>query len=233
MTTPIRAVVFDIFGTLVDWRTGIAREVRGRLGSRVADPEAFADAWRALYQPSMEQVRSGQRPYAKLDVLHRESLDRVLADLKLHGVDEATRRDLTLAWHRLDAWPDVKPALARLRERFRIAPCSNGHIALMANLARRNGFPWDAICGADLAKDYKPKAAVYLSAADAFDCQPGEVLMVAAHSSDLAAAEAAGLRGAFVARPQEMAHGRGEKHATQPVDYSAPDLGHLATQLGT
>jgi 2-haloacid dehalogenase len=233
MAEPIRAVIFDVFGTLVDWRTGIAREVHGRLGRRVADPEAVADAWRALYQPSMEAVRSGQRPYAKLDVLHRESLDRVLADLKLHDVDEPTRRELTLAWHRLDAWPDVKPALLRLRERFRLAPCSNGNIALMADLARRNGLPWDTICGADLARDYKPKPAVYRAAADAFDCRPAEVLMVAAHSSDLAAAEAAGLRTAFVARPQEMAHGRGERHAAQPVDYSAPDLAHLATQLGT
>jgi 2-haloacid dehalogenase len=229
----IRALIFDVFGTLVDWRSGVAREVKARLGDTVRDPHAFADAWRAQYQPAMEAVRSGALPFSKLDLLHRHNLDKVLADHRLQHVDEKTRRELNGAWHRLDAWPDVAPALLRLRERFRIAPCSNGNVSLMVDLARRNGFPWDAILGAEFARDYKPKAAVYLSAAEAFDCAPGEVLMVAAHSSDLLAAERAGLRTAHLARPDEAGPGRGEKHAAQPVDYSAPELLHLAMQLGT
>ncbi|MFO1271864.1 MAG: haloacid dehalogenase type II [Rubrivivax sp.] len=229
----IRALVFDVFGTLVDWRTSIAREVKGRLGDLVNDPEAFADAWRFQYQPAMEEVRSGRLPFSKLDVLHRRNLDVVLKNYKLDRVDEWTRRELNLAWHRLDAWPDVAPGLVRLRERYRLAPCSNGNISIMVDLARRNGFPWDAILGAELARDYKPKPVVYLNAAEAFDCAPAEVLMVAAHSEDLKAAEAAGLRTAFIARPDEFGRGKGEKTASFPVDYSAPSLTHLAAQLGT
>jgi 2-haloacid dehalogenase len=228
----LRALVFDVFGTLVDWRGGVAREVRTTLRARVPDPEGFADAWRAQYQPAMERVRSGEWPFSKLDVLHRLNLDRVLADFGLHEVDEATRAHLNLAWHRLDAWPDVAPGLVRLRERFRIAPCSNGNISLMVDLARRNGFPWDAIVGAELARDYKPKPVVYLAAAAAFDCAPDETLMVAAHSSDLAAAAAAGLRTAFVARPEEHGPGLGESRATVPVDFSAASMIELADRLG-
>lgn len=228
----IRALVFDVFGTLVDWRGSIAREVHATLGARVPDREAFADDWRAQYQPAMERVRSGEWPFSKLDVLHRLNLDRVLADRGLHDVDDATRVGLNLAWHRLDAWPDVTPGLVRLRERFRLAPCSNGNISLMVDLARRNGFPWDAILGAELARDYKPKPVVYLAAAAAFDGEPGETLMVAAHSSDLAAAAACGLRTAFIARPDEHGPGRGESRASVPVDFSAAGLIDLAAQLG-
>lgn len=228
----VRALVFDVFGTLVDWRSSVAREVRQILSPRVPDPEAFADDWRDQYQPAMEAVRSGTLPFCKLDVLHRHNLDRVLADRGLHDVDETTRRELNGAWHRLDAWPDVAPALLRLRERFRIAPCSNGNISLMVDLARRNGFPWDAIVGAELARDYKPKPVVYLHAAQAFDCEPAQTVMVAAHSSDLAAAAACGLRTAFIARPDEHGPGRGETRAAGPVDVSATDLLDLARQLG-
>jgi len=155
----------------------------------------------------------------------------VLKDLHIRDLDEATRAQLNLAWHRLDAWPDVAPGLKRLRERYRIAPCSNGNISLMVNLARRNGFPWDAILGAEIARDYKPKAIVYQSAAAAFDCTPHEVLMVAAHSSDLAAAAQAGLRTAFVARPDEKGPGRGESRASVPVDLSVNGLDELADRL--
>jgi 2-haloacid dehalogenase len=228
----IRALIFDVFGTLVDWRSGIAREARRLLGHRVADAEAFADAWRAQYQPAMEKVRSGELPFCKLDILHRHNLDQVLADLTLDDVDEATRAELNLAWHRLDAWPDVKPGLLRLREHFRIAPCSNGNVSLMVDLARRNGLPWDAVLGAEFARDYKPKAIVYQSAATAFDLRPEETLMVAAHSSDLAAAAAAGLRTAFIARPDEKGPGRGESKATVPVDFSTESLAGLAGLLG-
>src|ERR1044071_1221678 len=201
----IRALVFDVFGTLVDWRSSIAREARDVLAPRGVslDWPVFADAWRAQYQPAMEEVRSGQIPFSKLDVLHRRNLEVVLTQFSIGDLDEATKVHLNLAWHRLDAWPDVTPGLTRLRERYRLAPCSNGNISLMVDLARRNGFPWDAILGAEVARDYKPKAIVYQSAAAAFDCAPGEVLMVAAHSNDLAAAAAAGLRTAFIARPDE------------------------------
>ena len=227
-----RALIFDVFGTLVDWHGSIAREVSALLGDRVADPAQFAVDWRAQYQPAMEQVRSGALPFCKLDVLHRHNLDRVLADRGLHDVDEATRVQLNRAWHRLDAWPEVPAALARLRERFLVGPCSNGNISLMVALARRNHLHWDAILGAELARDYKPQPVVYRSACEAFDCAPHEVLMVAAHSSDLAAAAACGLRTAHVARPDEHGPGIGERLASVPVDWQARDLADLATQLG-
>ena len=229
----IRALVFDVFGTLVDWRGSIAREAREVLAPHGVslDWPAFADAWRAQYQPAMEEVRSGKIPFSKLDVLHRRNLEVVLTQFAIGDLDEATKVHLNLAWHRLDAWSDVTPGLTRLRERYRLAPCSNGNISLMVDLARRNGFPWDAILGAEVARDYKPKAIVYQSAADAFDCVPGEVLMVAAHSNDLAAAAQAGLRTAFIARPDEKGPGRGESRASVVVDVSADGLVDLAQRL--
>ena len=230
----LRALLFDVFGTLVDWRGSIAREARAALAPLgiAVEWDAFADAWRDQYQPAMDEVRSGRLPFSRLDVLHRRNLDVILRDFGLEHVDESVRVDLNLAWHRLDAWPDVTPGLARLRTRFRIAPCSNGNISLMVDLARRNGFPWDAILGAELARDYKPKPDVYLASAAAFDCRPEEVLMVAAHSSDLAAAAAAGLRTAHIARPDEHGPGRGEACATVPVDLSAAGITALADLLG-
>jgi 2-haloacid dehalogenase len=230
----VKALVFDVFGTLVDWRTSIAREAKEILAPMgvTLDWPAFADAWRNQYQPAMEEVRSGKLPFSKLDVLHRRNLEVILNDFKLTHIDEATRVHLNLAWHRLDAWPDVTQGLTRLRTKYRIAPCSNGNISLMVDLARHNGFPWDAIVGAELARDYKPKPVVYLSAASAFDCTPAETMMVAAHSSDLAAAAATGLRTAFIARPDERGPGKGESVATGPVDISAAGLMALADQLG-
>jgi 2-haloacid dehalogenase len=231
----IAALIFDVFGTLVDWRSGVAREAERVLGARgvAVDALAFADAWRAQYQPAMERIRGGGEPYRPLDVLHRANLDRVLDDLGLSGrVDEAARADLNLAWHRLDAWPDVTAALRALRPRFRLAPCSNGNIALMVDLARRNGWSWDAVLGADVARDYKPKAAVYQASAAALGCEPAAVLMVAAHSDDLAFAAKAGLRTAHIARPDEKGKGRGEAAPKVPVDFAAADLADLATRLG-
>jgi 2-haloacid dehalogenase len=244
---PIRALVFDVFGTLVDWHGSISREVAALLGPREGDAGgcasaaadafagAFASAWRARYQPAMARVRSGEIPFCKLDVLHRLNLDEVLSAFGRDDVDEALRVRLNLAWHRLDAWPDVAPGLHRLRERFRIAPCSNGNISLMVDLARRNGLPWDAILGAEPARDYKPKPEVYLHAVAAFDCQPAEVVMVAAHSADLAAAAACGLRTAHIARPDEGGPGIGERAADAGlvnVDWQAQGLTDLAAQLG-
>ena len=186
----IKAVVFDVFGTLVDWHTCIAREAQQALQplGLQTDWSDFALAWRAEYQPAMEEVRAGRIPFCKLDVLHRRNLDIVLHKTGLTAVPEHTRQHLTQAWHRLDAWPDVAPGLQQLKPHFLLAPCSNGHIALMVHLARRNGFPWDAILGADLAKDYKPKPGVYLACADAFDITPhvdAKIRALMCHASQL------------------------------------------------
>jgi 2-haloacid dehalogenase len=229
----LRALFFDVFGTLVDWRSSIAREAAAILHPQgiTLDWAAFADAWRAEYQPGMEEVRSGAIPFSKLDVLHRRNLERFLPRLGVTGLSEATLRDLTLAWHRLDAWPEVPAALARLKTKFLIAPVSNGNISLMADLARRNGLPWDAILGAEIAGDYKPKPRVYLAACAAFDLEPSQCMMVAAHSNDLSAAAACGLRTAHIARPNEHGPGKGEAGPSVPMDFSARDLMELANQL--
>jgi 2-haloacid dehalogenase len=230
----IRLLLFDVFGTLVDWRSSIAQAAQQTLEplGLATDWATFADAWRAQYQPAMEEVRSGQRPFCKLDVLHRRNLDAVLDDIGWdQQVDDSTRQRLNLAWHRLDAWADVTPGLAQLRRLARLAPCSNGNVSLMADLARHNGWHWDAILGAEWARDYKPQAIVYTASAAAFDCAPHEALMVAAHSSDLAAAAACGLRTAFIARPDEYGPGLGESQATVPVDFQAQSLLELAQQL--
>jgi 2-haloacid dehalogenase len=231
---PTKALLFDVFGTLVDWRGSIAREARSLLQPLGLDIDtlALADAWRAQYQPAMEEVRSGRLPFCKLDLLHRRNLDHVLAAMGLDAVDAPTRDRLNLIWHRLAAWSDVGEGLQRLRRRFMLAPCSNGNVSLMADLARHNGWHWDAILGAEWARDYKPQPAVYRAAAAAFDCAPGEVVMVAAHASDLAAAAACGLRAAFIARPDEYGPGKGESEASVPVDWQAASLTDLARQLG-
>jgi 2-haloacid dehalogenase len=229
----VKALFFDVFGTLVDWRGGVAREaeiVLRPLGYSL-DWIAFADAWRGEYQPSLEDVRSGRIPYTKLDVLHRRTLQKILPGF---GVDKAADKELdelTLAWHRLDAWPDVGAGLERLRRRFLVAPCSNGNIALMSDLARRNDLRWDAILGADVARDFKRRAVVYLTAADAFNLKPGECMMCAAHSDDLRAAAENGLKTAFIARPQERS-GKGESAPNRPVDIIASSTEDLAAQLG-
>lgn len=230
----VRALIFDVFGTLVDWRTSIARaaqETLAPLGITLDGP-AFADAWRAQYQPTMQRVCSGERPYCSLDVLHRENLDAVLRAWGLDDrVNDATRERLNRAWHRLDAWPDVAPGLRALRPLTLLAPCSNGHIALMVHLARHNGWVWDAILGAELARAYKPQPVVYQTAAAALGLPPGAVMMLAAHSDDLVAAAAAGLRTAHLARPDEHGPGRGEHHPSVPVDVAVADLSALAARL--
>jgi 2-haloacid dehalogenase len=229
----LKALLFDVFGTLVDWRGSIAREACSLLAPHgiSIDWHRFADAWREQYQPAMEEVRAGRLPFSKLDVLHRRNLNMVLSEFGLERVEESTRAQLNQAWHRLDAWPDVARGLKSLRSGFLLAPCSNGNVSIMVDLARRNDFVWDAILGAELARDYKPRPSVYLTSAAALDCEPGEVMMVAAHSSDLAAAARAGLRTAFITRPDEHGPGKGELHAGVPVDVSAPDLAALADQL--
>jgi 2-haloacid dehalogenase len=232
-TDSVKALFFDVFGTLVDWRRGVAREAESilqPLGFHLDWP-TFADAWRDQYQPGMEQVRSGAIPYAKLDVLHLRMLQRILPSFGLESIAPSVQDQLTLAWHKLDAWKDVPAGLDRLRRRYLLAPVSNGNIALMSDLARRNQFPWDAILGADLARNYKPTPQVYRTAVDAFNLEPGECMMCAAHSSDLQAASESGLRTAFIARPNEQP-GVCETSASVPVDFSTQSVDELADRLG-
>ena len=230
-----RALIFDVFGTCVDWRSSVARQgmaLGDRLGIVGIDWLAFADAWRAQYQPQMETVRGGQRPWVTLDVLHRAALDTVLPEFGLGHLSPAERDELTLAWHRLDPWPDVPAGLMRLKERVIIAPCSNGHIALMVNLARYAGLPWDAILGAEIARAYKPQPEVYLRSVAALGLTPNEVMMVAAHNGDLVAAAACGLQTAFIPRPTE--HGPDQTSDLVPereFTIVARDFGDLAVQV--
>ena len=234
MIPPVKALLFDVFGTLVDWRSGVAHEAEQILRpyDKSTDWSAFADAWRAEYQPGMADVRSGRLPFCKLDVLHRRNLERTLPRFGYTNLPEEPLGKLTLAWHKLDAWPDVTAALKRLRAQFLLAPVSNGNISLMVDLARRNDFPWDAILGAEIAGDYKPKARVYLASAHAFDLAPRECMMVAAHSSDLEAAAQCGLRTAHIARPDEHGPGTGEAAPSTRVDVVAANLLDLAAKLG-
>ena len=234
MTVAVKALFFDVFGTLVDWRSSIAREAQAALQPKgvALDWPAFADAWRGEYQGALEEVRSGRMAFCKLDALHRRNLDITLDKFGVAALDEDAKRNLNLAWHRLDAWPDVAGGLARLKRKYLLAPVSNGNISLMVDLARRNGLPWDAILGAEIAGDYKPKPKVYLAAAAAFDLAPQACMMVAAHSRDLAAAAALGLRTAHLARPNEHGAGRGEAAPTVPVDFAVKSLNELADKLG-
>jgi len=231
----VQALTFDVFGTVVDWRSSVARELAAVFAPRgeQRDWPALADRWRARYQPAMEAVRSGRRPWVKLDQLHRENLEQLLAELDLGGLDEAELDQLNRAWHRLDPWPDVVAGLARLRRRYILATLSNGNVALMVNLARHGGLPWDAILGAEVAQAYKPLPAAYLRTADYLGLPPAACMMVAAHNDDLVVAGALGFRTAFVARPQE--HGPGQtkdRSADHAFDVVANDFGDLAGQLG-
>jgi len=234
MTLAVKALFFDVFGTLVDWRTSIAREGQAALKPRghALAWAAFADAWRGEYQGALEEIRSGRIAFCKLDVLHRRNLELTLKRFNVAGLSEGDKEALNLAWHRLDAWPEVAPGLARLKSKYLLAPVSNGNISLMVDLARRNRLPWDAILGAEIAGDYKPKPRVYLASAEAFDLKPEACMMVAAHSNDLAAAAALGLRTAHVARPAERGPGRGETGPSVPVDFAVNGLEELAVKLG-
>ncbi|TNF11306.1 MAG: haloacid dehalogenase type II [Rhodobacteraceae bacterium] len=221
----IEALIFDVFGTCVDWRTAIAREVAGVLPE--VDALAFADAWRGEYDPAMARIREGGRGYVALDDLHRENLHRVAARFGIAAPD-----DLSHAWERLDPWPDTLAGLSALKSQAIIAPCSNGSIALMTRLARHAGLPWDCILGADLARDYKPKPEVYLASCAALRLPPEAVMMVAAHNSDLAAARALGLKTAFIPRVTE--YGPDQRRDLGPEadwDVIAPDFLALAKML--
>ncbi|MCB1368606.1 MAG: haloacid dehalogenase type II [Rhodobacteraceae bacterium] len=229
------ALIFDVFGTLVDWRGSVAREVGAAFRAKGidADPHLFADHWRAEYDPSMAPVRAGRRDYVALDDLHLENLQTVLARLGLdHRFDAAECRALATAWERLDPWADVAAGLAAIRQEALVAPCSNGSVALMARLARHAGLHWDAILGAEIAHNYKPHPSVYQAACAALRLRPDQVMMVAAHNGDLEAAAALGLQTAFICRPVE--HGAGQSSDLAPSgDWTlvADDLVDLAARL--
>lgn len=232
----VEALIFDVFGTVVDWRTGIAREATAVFRHRGIDldPYEFADVWRGEYDPAMARIRNGDRGYVALDILHRENLDTVLTRFGLDDLFDTVARDaFTHAWEKLPPWPDSVAGLDRLKSQYMIAPCSNGSIALMTRLAKFGGLNWDAILGADIARDYKPRPAVYLASAAALSLAPDRVMMVAAHNGDLAAAREAGLGTAFLPRPAE--HGPGQTQdltAESDWDVVAADLADLATKLG-
>ena len=231
----LKAIVFDTFGTVVDWRTSVIREVTSlaRRKGLVVDGAKFAEAWRGGYGPSMDRVRTGELPWTKLDRLHRMTLDRLVADFRLTGLSEPELARLNRVWHRLRPWPDAVAGLTRLKRRFVIAPLSNGNISLMTEMAKHGGLPWDCILGAELVRHYKPDREVYRSAAEFLDLEPGEVMMVAAHSDDLRAAGEVGLRTAFVPRLLEYGrNGGADRKANLPVDLSAADFNDLARQLG-
>jgi 2-haloacid dehalogenase len=232
----ISALTFDVFGTVVDWRSSIIREGEafGKAHRLSLDWAKFADAWRGLYQPAMEEVRSGRRPWTRLDDLHRESLVRLLRDFGVTSLAPTEIDHLNRAWHRLDPWPDAVAGLTRLKRRFVLATLSNGNIALMVNMAKRAGLPWDMILGAEVARAYKPQPEAYLRSADCLGLRPEQCLMVAAHPGDLVAAARCGLRTAYVSRPLEHGPARAAAAAEpgQPFDIVAGDFVELAEKLG-
>jgi 2-haloacid dehalogenase len=230
----VKALVFDVFGTVVDWRGSLIREGRllGRRKRLKADWAAFADAWRAGYRPAMARVRSGELPWTKIDDLHRMILDGLLPRFGLTGLSEDERHHLNRAWHRLRPWPDARAGLAKLRRRHVIATLSNGNVALLVNMAKHAGLPWDCILSAEVVRHYKPDPETYLGAADLLGVQPGELMLVAAHKDDLHAARACGLKTAYVTRPRE--HGPGAKpdlSRDPALDLHARDFLDLARQL--
>ncbi len=234
-TADTKALLFDVFGTVVDWRNSIIREGEWLNRSRDLDVDwaRFADRWRGMYQPAMEQVRSGARPWTVLDALHRESLDVLIQEFGLQDLDDKERDHLNRVWHRLDPWPDSVAGLNRLKRRFIIAPLSNGNVSLLVNMARYAGLPWDLVLGAEIAGHYKPQPEAYLTAARLLDLPPARCMMVAAHNDDLQAAARLGFATAFIARPTE--HGPGQQKDLAPTgdwDCTVISLDELADVLG-
>ena len=231
----VKALLFDVFGTVVDWRTSTIRELSGFGRGRGLDRDwtAFADRWRSLYQPAMEEVRAGRRPWANLDTLHRESLETLLAEFDMRGLAAHEVDHLNRAWHRLDPWPDAVGGLRRLKTRYVIGPLSNGNVALLTNMAKRAGLPWDVILGAEVARAYKPMPECYKRNAEILGLAPAEVMLVAAHNDDLAAAAAVGYRTAFVARPGEHGpHQKKDLHADRAWDVVTDSFHRVADAMG-
>lgn len=234
----IRALVFDVLGTVVDWRSGVTREVSSflaRHGAVRVDAANFTDAWCRRYDPATEEVRSGRRPFTRLDVLHRENLEATLTKFGIdtYSVSSSELDKLNLAWHRLDPWPDSVAGLKRLKTKYIIAPLSSGNILMLLNMAKRAGLPWDAILGSEVVRAYKPMPEVYLRTADILALRPEEVCLVAAHNDDLAAARKCGMQTAFVVRATE--HGPSQTSDLYPLeewDVIADDFVDLAGKLG-
>jgi 2-haloacid dehalogenase len=230
-----RILVFDTFGTVVDWRGSVIAEGEklGKAKGLTVDWAAFADAWRGGYGPSMNRVRKGDLPWTKLDGLHRMILDELLVKYKIEGLTEDEKKHLNLVWHRLKPWPDAVAGLTRLKKKFVIAPLSNGNVSLLTDMAKQANIPWDCILSTEIVKRYKPDRETYLMAADFWDVEPSAVMMVAAHAGDLDAAKKLGLKTAYVHRPLEFGPAR---TPTQPAagsyDFMARDFRELASQLG-
>lgn len=224
-------LAFDTFGTVVDWHGSIVREMRD-LHPEV-DADAFARAWRAGYQPAMQRVRSGELGWTLIDDLHHLILDEILPRVGLQHMPPEQRSHLNKVWHRLDPWPDVLAGLQRLKRKFTVCTLSNGNIGLLANMAKRAGLPWDCILSAEVFRAYKPDPATYLGVARVFDLQPAQVMLVAAHHSDLGAARACGLQTAYVERPLEFGADEPKDVSPRPGnDLHCRDFGDLADQLG-
>lgn len=233
---PVQLLVFDTFGTVVDWRSSVIAEGQklGRAKRMDVDWAAFADAWRGGYQPSLERVRRGEVPWTPLDTLHRRVLDELLVRFRIEGLSEEEIVHLNRIWHRLKPWPDAVAGLTRLRTRYVIAPLSNGNLSLLTNMAKYSGLPWDCILSTELVRHYKPDRETYLMPGELFDLPPSQVMMVAAHPGDLQAAQALGLKTAYVHRPLEYGPARpSTPPATGRFDYMAKDFRDLASQLGS
>jgi 2-haloacid dehalogenase len=231
----VKALTFDVFGTVVNWRDSIAREAKASLGPKGYDKDwhHFADQWRARYQPAMAKVRNGERPWTRLDDLHRENLVELLPEFGISGLSQAEIDHLNRAWHRLDGWPDTVAGLTRLKRKYILVTLSNGNVALMVNMAKHAGLPWDAILGAEVAHAYKPQPEAYDRTAALLDLTPEECMMVAAHNGDLFAARGRGFHTAFVSRPLE--HGPNKTRdleAEHDFDVIADSFVDLAAKLG-
>ena len=231
----LKVCIFDVFGTVVDWRGSLIEDLPklGKKHSLDTDWTSFADDWRGLYQPAMDEVRSGRRAFTILDVLHRESLVTLVERYRIAGLSQADLDHMSRAWHRLDPWPDVVGGLTRLKRKYILATLSNGNVALMVNMAKRAGLPWDVILGAEVARAYKPQPDAYLKSAEFLGLRPEECMMVAAHNRDHEAANALGFRNAFVPRPME--YGPGQTRDVTPSrawDIVAKDFGEVADRLG-
>ena len=231
LSQSVKVLAFDVFGTVVDWHGSIQREIETRVPG--IDGDAFALAWRQGYQPAMQRVRSGELGWTRIDDLHRMILDQILPDFDLQRLDEAQRRELNLAWHRLNPWADSPPGLRRLRQRFATCSLSNGNLGLLTDLAKHGALRWDCLLSAEVFRAYKPDPATYLGVAQVFDVRPDEVMLVAAHHDALAAARECGLRTAYIERPLEF--GAAHPKDISPAagnDMHASDLLALADQLG-
>ena len=235
MQAGVKALVFDVFGTVVDWHGSVAREVHALAKTKGLRVNAvkFAKAWRAGYRPAMDRVLRGETPFAKIDVIHRAILEDVLGQFKVTTLSEAEKAHLNLVWHRLKPWPDTVRGLKRLKSKFVIATLSNGNTSLLVNMAKHGGLPWDCVFSSDTFKLFKPDPGMYLGAADALSLKPEEVMMVAAHKADLRAAAKCGLTTAFVKRPLEHGRGGAPDLASEPdFTVNAESFLDLADQLG-